>query len=118
MGREAAEENYQRFRTTGQSELKLNCALRGYFDLPEALESEKKEYEKYLKLRVRPASEKVVRLDDTEKLKTLYELGGFTEQQLYILIQIAGEEGKLSSLAWLLRLKKEIYGYHDKDFSL
>lgn len=118
MGREQAEVNFQRFRTTGQSELKLQCALAGYFDLSDVRENERIEYEKYLKMRVRPASEKVVRMDDTEKLKTLWELGGFTEQQLNILIGIAGEEGKLSSLAWLLRLKKETYGYKDKDFSL
>lgn len=118
MGREQAEANFRRFRSTGQSELKLDCALAGYFDLDEVTEKERAEYGKYLKMRVRPASEKVVRMDDTEKLKTLFELGGFTLQQLSLLIQIAGEEGKLSSLAWLLRLKKEKYGYHDKDFSL
>lgn len=118
MGREQAEANFQRFRTTGQSELKLMCALTGYFDLEEVLEAERKEYEKYLKMRIRPASEKVVRIDDTEKLKRLYELGGFTEQQLNVLVNIAGEEGKLSSLAWLLRLKKEKFGFKDKDFSL
>ncbi|MBQ0000151.1 MAG: hypothetical protein KBT01_01240 [Clostridiales bacterium] len=118
MGRAEAMENYRRFSTTGQSELKLNCALLGYFDLDEVTEAERAEYEKYLKFRVRPASEKIVRMDDTEKLQKLYELGGFTEQQIRVLMGIAGEEGRLSSLAWLLRLKKQNYGYQDKDFSL
>lgn len=118
MDRAQAEANYDRFRTTGQSELKLQCALSGYFSPAHVQQEEYLAYEKYLKLRIRPASEKVVRMDDTEKLSKLYELGGFTLQQLSVLIQIAGEEGKLSSLAWLLQLKKKEYGYQDRDFSL
>lgn len=118
MDREQAEANYQRFQTTGQSERKLQCALHGYFALDGVTEAEKEAYAKYIKLRIRPATEKIVRLDDTEKLEILFELGGFTEQQLENLIEIAGREGRLSSLAWLLRKKKESYGYHDRDFSL
>lgn len=115
---QASEENYQRFVSCGQSARKLEYALRGYFDLSESSLEQRKAYENYLRLRSRPASELLVQQDDTEKLRQLYQLNQFTEQQVLNLVQLAGREGKLSSLAWLLRLKKEVYGYRDKDFSL
>lgn len=116
--REMAERNYQKFRETGQSGIKLDCALMGFLELTETTEEEQEAYMQYLKLRIRPAAQLLVREDDTEKLQKLYELGGFTEQLLKELISAAGEEGKLSSLAWLLRLKKETYGYREHEYSL
>lgn len=86
-----------------------------------SLDSQEKwrqEYAKYLKLRVRPAAEALIEADDAEKLEKLQALSPFSAYQIENCIRQAREKGKLSTLAWLLRLKKETGGFSDRDFSL
>lgn len=81
-------------------------------------EAEKKESEKYLRLRIRPVMERLIEQEDTERLEKLEAFGWFGAVQLDAFIQAAAEKRCISSLVWLLKLKKEKYGYKDKDFSL
>ena len=91
--------------------------LQNFFE-DTASEAEKKESEKYLKLRIRPVMENLIEQEDTERIEKLEAYGWFGAAQTNAFIRIAAEKKCLSSLVWLLNLKKQKYGYKDKDFSL
>lgn len=100
-------------------DVKLNHALELYFD--ETAEKQSREYfeaEKYLKMRIRPAMEMLIQLEDTEKMEVLENNGWFGEKELESFIKTAQEKDKPRSLIWLLHLKNRKYGHRDKDFTL
>lgn len=114
---EKGREMYRRFQETGQEKIKLETALEGFFTEPEG--SERREaYGKYLKRRIRPAVEALIRLEDVDKIEALEQQGWFGAKELEGFLQTARTEKKLTALAWLLELKDEKYGYEDRDFSL
>lgn len=99
-----------------QHTAKLEEAVQGYFF---GLNEQKyDEYEKYLKLRVRPLMEKLVEEEQIDLIEKVAKKGWFEKKQLDDFIKYAGEKHCLSSFAWLLNWKKEMYGFEDKDFSL
>ena len=81
-------------------------------------ENQKAEYEKYLKLRVRPLMEYLIEKEDLEKIEFVAKQGRFSNVQLDGFIQMAGEKHCLSAFVCLLQWKKEICGFKDKDFGL
>lgn len=95
----------------------IEHVLQDFFQ-EEVEESRKKECEKYLKLRIRPVMENLIEQEDTERIEKLEAYGWFGAAQTDAFIRIAAEKKCLSSLVWLLNLKKQKYGYKDKDFSL
>ncbi|MDY4694120.1 MAG: hypothetical protein SO401_11390 [Blautia sp.] len=100
-------------------DVKLNQALELYFDQQAEKQSrEYREAEKYLKMRIRPAMELLIRLEDTEKMELLENNGWFGEKELENFIKTAEEKDKPRSLIWLLHLKNKKYGYRDQDFTL
>lgn len=108
---------YKTFKETKQEPLRLDSALKGFF-LENAEQTHKEEYLQYLKRRIRPAMEYLIKHDDIEKIQTLEKLGLFGEKELESFIQMARSQGKMISLMWFLQLKDRKYGYQDHDFSL
>lgn len=108
---------YRTFRETKQEPLRLEAALRGFF-LEGVEPAQREDYGGYLRRRVRPAVEKLIEEDRADRLEQLEKLGWFDARQVDEYIRMAREREKVSALVWLLELKREKYGYHDKDFSL
>lgn len=115
-----AEDLYKKFTESKQQKLRLEAALQGFFmESKDGVETAHREaYASYLKSRIRPAMEVLIREEETEKMEILTELGWFGKTELEQFIRSAREQSKLSALVWLLKLKQEKYGYEDRDFSL
>lgn len=115
-----AEQNYQKFRTTKQETLRLQAALAGFFEEEKAgITAERKgEYAAYLKKRIRPALQALLKENRIDEMEKLQKLGWFGAEILEELIVKAQEEGRLSVVIRLMRVKAEKYGYKDRDFEI
>ena len=115
-----AEQNYQKFRTTKQETLRLQAALAGFFEEEKAgITAERKgEYAAYLKKRIRPALQALLKENRINEMEKLQKLGWFGAEILEELIVKAQEEGRLSAVIRLMRVKAEKYGYKDRDFEI
>ena len=115
-----AEQNYQKFRTTKQETLRLQAALAGFFEEEKAgITAERKgEYAPYLKKRIRPALQALLKENRINEMEKLQKLGWFGAEILEELIVKAQEEGRLSAVIRLMRVKAEKYGYKDRDFEI
>ncbi len=109
---------YQKFTETKQEPVRLAVALRGFFLEQGVSEKQREAFGAYLKGRIRPAVEQLIKEEAVEKIQQLEELGWFGEQHLEGFIKIAREQKKSAALVWFLHLKQEKYQYKDKDFSL
>ena len=114
---EEAKSLYKKFTQTRQEPVRLAVALRGFF-LPQTGEEEKEAYGRYLKNRIRPAVEALIDEDQVEKLEKIESLGWLEGKNIDVFIRIARQGQKNAALVWLLHLKKEKYGFKDRDFSL
>ena len=114
---EEAKSLYKKFTQTRQEPVRLAVALRGFF-LPQTGEEEKEAYGRYLKSRIRPAVEALIDEDQVEKLEIIESLGWLEGKNIDVFIRIARQGQKNAALVWLLHLKKEKYGFKDRDFSL
>lgn len=113
------EELYRRFKETGQEQIRLETALKGFFAEKKCGEGKyTREYESYLKRRIRPSMECLIEAENVEKIEYLEQLGWFDGQKIDDFIRIAGERHRQQALVCLLRIKNEKYGYKDKDFTL
>ena len=115
-----AEQNYQKFRTTKQETLRLQAALAGFFEEEKAgITAELKgEYAAYLKKRIRPALQALLKENRIDEMEKLQKLGWFGAEILEELIVKAQEEGWFSAVIRLMRVKAEKYGYKDRDFEI
>ena len=114
-----AEQNDQKFRTTKQETLRLQAALTGFFEEDEYVTAKQKEaYAAYLKKRIRPALQALLKENGIDEIKMLNEMGWFGAEILEELIVRAQEEGRLSAVIRLMRIKAAKYGYRDQDFEI
>ncbi len=113
-----AETVYQQFTETKQEALRLSAALTGFFLAEGVTADEREAYAAYLKRRIRPAAEKLIREEDTEKLAVLEAQGWLSKRETEALIAMARRLGKTSSLVWLLHLKNEKYGFQENKYRL
>ena len=115
-----AEKNYQKFRTTKQETLRLQAALAGFFKEEEAgiTADQKGEYVAYLKKRIRPALQVLLKENRINEIEQLNEMGWFGSEILEGLIVKAQEEGQFSAVIRLMRIKAAKYGYRDRDFEI
>ena len=114
-----AEQNDQKFRTTKQETLRLQAALTGFFEEDEYETAKQKEaYAAYLKKRIRPALQALLKENGIDEIKMLNEMGWFGAEILEELIVRAQEEGRLSAVIRLMRIKAAKYGYRDRDFEI
>lgn len=114
------EQNYQKFRTTKQETLRLQAALAGFFEEDEAcVTAERKgEYAAYLKKRIRPALQALLKENRIDEIEQLNEMEWFGTEILEELIVKAQEEGRLSAVIRLMRVKAAKYGYRDRNFEI
>lgn len=99
---------------------KLERALEIYFKrMPdEGADKEFLDAENHLKRRIRSVMEILLTKEDINAMAFLEQKGWFGENEVDLFIRMAKEKGKLRSLIWLLHLKDEKYGYHEKEFLL
>lgn len=109
---------YQKFKTSAQPAVRLELALRGFFGENELTDSQREAFGAYLKLRIRPAAEVLIREDELDKLQALEAMGwidgAVTEDCLNIAIRLK----KPQAFIWLLGVKTEKYGFQDRNFDL
>ena len=106
---------YEKFRTTKQERIRLACAMEAFFQENEgSTEKELEDYRLYLKKRIRPAMEILIKSEDAIKMEKLEKQGWFGRQELEQFILLAREQRKLESLVWLMRLKDRKYGYEER----
>ena len=108
---------FARFQSAPREDLRLGLALEGYFS-GLADETQKQTLESYLRRRLRPAMELLLREGRTEELEQLLDQGwltaGLLEDGLSLAISLKSTEG----FVLLLRRKAELAGFSDRDFSL
>lgn len=110
---------YEKFKSTGQERVKLSLALEGFFDETSGcMEDAKLAYSQYLRRRIRPAMELLIREENIQKMEQLEKNNWFGRNELESFIRTARKEQKLESLVWLMKLKDDKYGYTDRDFTL
>lgn len=111
---------YEKFKSTGQEKVKLSCALEGFFPgkRRDFRRSKKTAYSQYLKRRIRPAMEELIRQENICEMEQLAGMDWFGRNELESFIRTARKEQKLESLVWLMKLKDSKYGYTDRDFTL
>lgn len=108
---------FQKFQSASREDVRLELALEGYFSgLTD--ETQKQALESYLRRRLRPAMELLLREGRLEGLEQLLEQGwltaGLLEDGLSLAISLKSTEG----FVLLLRRKAELVGFSDRDFSL
>ncbi|MGN0978015.1 MAG: hypothetical protein ACI4PH_08175 [Faecousia sp.] len=108
---------YQKFRASSQEPVRLELALQGFF-LEEADETPRQEFANYLKRRIRPAAEALIKADDLPKLQTLEELGWLNANLVEDCLEMAIRLKKTQAFLWLLGVKAEKYGFPDRNFDL
>lgn len=108
---------FQKFQSAPREDVRLGLALEGYFS-GLATEAQNQVLEDYLRRRLRPAMELLLREGRTEELEQLLEQGwltaGLLEDGLSLAISLKSTEG----FVLLLRRKAELVGFSDRDFSL
>ncbi len=106
-------ERYQKFQESKQAAVKLDIALEDFF---REEETHREVYGQYLRQRIRPAVEELIRREDLEKLEQLNQLGWLPPVDDFL--KLAAREKKNAAFVWLLRLKQEKYGFCEESFSL
>ena len=109
---------YQRFLNTAQEAVRLTAALEGFFLETDIEESQRDAYTAYLKRRIRPAMERLIRENALEKMDVLEQRGWVGAQEMDAFIRQAQSLWQEAAMLWLMRRKGERYGYHDRDFTL
>ena len=108
---------FARFQSASREDVRLGLALEGYFS-GLADETQKQALESYLRLRLRPAMELLLRQGRLEELEQLMAQGWLTPGLLEDGLKLAIECKSTEGFVLLLRQKAEQVGFPDRDFSL
>lgn len=108
---------YQRFTASAQEPVRLELALKGYFE-EESGEEYREAFEAYLKRRIRPAVEALMKADDLPKLQKIEELGWLDAGLVEDCLEMAIRLKKTQAFIWLLGIKAEKHGFPDQAFDL
>lgn len=106
----------QIFLSSGQEKQKLTIALKRFIEAEDP--NWKARYQSYLRTRFRPAMTELIHGGDLARIRNLCAFAPLTAPALEQFIQEASICGRTEILAFLLRLKKDSFGFHDRDFSL
>lgn len=106
----------QIFLSSGQEKQKLTIALKRFSETEET--DWQNRYQTYLRTRFRPAMTELIRNGDLGRIRKLCSFATLTAPALEQFIQEASASGQTEILTFLLRLKKDSFGFHDKEFSL
>lgn len=105
-----------KFLESKQEPLKLAIALERYFQVNSG--EWKQRYAVYLKQRIRPAMMELIKRGELDKIGVISAMGWFSESNLNEFIAEAGNNDQMEIQLFLLELKKEKYGFSDRDFTL
>lgn len=109
--------NYEEeFESSGQESVRLSIALKRFTEIQDPVR--KKNYEKYLALRFRPAVTELIRQGDIFRIKALFTFAPVTEPALATFVDDAATLHQEEILSFLLEFKREHFGFHDRDFTL
>ena len=108
---------FQKFQSASREDVRLELALEGYFS-GQATEAQNQVLEDYLRRRLRPAMELLLREGRTEELARLLDQGWLTPGLLEDGLKLAIESKSTEGFVLLLRQKAEQVGFSDRDFSL
>jgi len=107
-----------KFKTSAQPPIRLAAAMYGTFLSDKTTEEQRAVFIKYLKERPKIACEMLIALDQIQELTTLDALQPFSMEVVNDLIVYAVRCRRTEAAVWLLRLKKQRYGFSDRDLSL
>lgn len=107
----------RQYRSAAREQVRLPLAVQAYFS-GEATQAQARELERYLKSRVRPLMELLLRKGDLPRLEILAQARwlnpGLVEDGLDMAMALKSTEG----FVWLLGWKAEHVGFADRDFTL
>ena len=106
----------QIFLSSKQERQKLTIALKRFTETDDP--DWKTRYQNYLRTRFRPAIIELIHDGDLARIRSLCTFASLTAPALEQFIQEASIAGQAEILTFLLRLKKDSFGFHDRDFSL
>lgn len=106
----------QIFLSSGQEKQKLSIALKHFAETEDP--EWQARYQNYLRTRFRPAMDELICDGDLERIQKLCSFCVMTSPVLEQFIQKASSLGQTEILTFLLRLKRDSFGFHDRDFSL
>lgn len=101
-----------KFRASVRGDVKLACALRGYF-----AEGDER-YLPYLKSRIRPAGTELVLAGQASELDALDRLGLITPALLEEWLEISIGAHVPESIVWLLKTKERKFGFSGRERTL
>ena len=110
-------ELYRKFLESGQEPQKLKIALQRFFE-EDLEESWKERYEGYLKQRIRPAAEQLIRLGEVTKIQKLVEKDWLSRYALEECIMLASRERQTEIQLLLMEWKKRKFGFSDREYRL
>ncbi len=105
------------FLETKQADKKLSIALSRYFELDEE-EKRKKMYADYLKLRLRPAVEKLIKNKENQKLRELIKEQEIEGKMMDDFLKVAIKYGNQEAQIFLLKEKETLGKFQEKSWEL
>lgn len=102
-----------KFQSATRADVKLACALYGYFGA-----GKEDVYLQYLMSRIRPAVTELILSGRVSQLAELEGKGAFTAELTDSFLETAISAGAQEATVWLLQLKERRFGFPDRDFSL
>ena len=106
----------EEFLSTGQETRRLTIALKRFCEIDDP--EWKNKYQKYLSLRFRPALSALIREGDLTRIQALCSFAPVTESALNSFIDEAVGNQQEEILSFLMNLKKDRFGFHDREFTL
>ena len=104
------------FLSTGQETRRLAIALKRFCEIEDP--AWKNKYQKYLSLRFRPALSTLICNGDLTRIQSLCSFAPVTESALNSFIDAAVQNQQEEILSFLMNLKKDRFGFHDREFTL
>ena len=106
----------EEFLSTGQESRRLAIALLRFIEIDDP--EWKNKYQKYLSLRFRPALSALIREGDLSRIQALCSFAPVTESALNSFIDEAVWNQQAEILSFFMNLKKDRFGFHDREFTL
>ena len=103
----------EEFLSTGQEARRLSIALLRFIQIDDP--EWKNKYQKYLSLRFRPALSTLIREGDLTRIRALCSFAPVTESALNSFIDVAVQNQQEEILSFLMKLKKDRFGFHDRE---